>query len=128
LFGAFTSIPDAAQDTYPHLPVKWMTGIQFDSLARISLVHAPVLIAHSAGDAVIPFHHAVQLFAAANEPKRLLQLSAPYSDALGGHVNALYDHLQLIVPALIELTGAQLTLPPHSPSIARSLATMASGS
>lgn len=128
LFGAFTSIPDAAQDTYPHLPVKWLAGIQFDSLARIGLVHAPVLIAHSRGDTVIPFHHALQLFAAANEPKRLLQMSAPYSDALGGHVNALYDQLPLIVPVLVELTGVQLSLPPHSPSIARSIAATASGS
>jgi pimeloyl-ACP methyl ester carboxylesterase len=111
LFGAFTSVPDAAQDIYRHLPVKWLTGIQFDSLARIGHVHAPVLIAHSRGDAVIPFHHALQLFAAANEPKRLLPMSAPYSDDLGGHVNALYDHLEVLAAALTQLTGVRLVAP-----------------
>jgi hypothetical protein len=36
-------------------------------------------------------------------------LSAPYSDNLGGHINALYDHLDVVAAALTELTGAQLT-------------------
>jgi alpha-beta hydrolase superfamily lysophospholipase len=100
LFGAFTSIPDAAADTYPYLPVRALVSVQFDSLARIGTVHAPVVIAHSLGDRLIPYHHALALYAAANEPKRLLSLPPPYDDRLGGHVNALYDHLDLLVKAL----------------------------
>jgi len=110
LFGAFTSIPDAAQDTYPYLPVKWLAGIRFASIDLIHRVHVPVLIAHSAADTVIPFHHAQRLFAAANEPKRLLVLGGTYSDGLGGHVAALYDHGELLAPALSALMGQQLNL------------------
>jgi alpha-beta hydrolase superfamily lysophospholipase len=105
LFGAFTSIPDAAQDTYPYLPVKWIAGIRFASIDRIARVHVPVLIAHSAGDTVIPLHNAQRLFAAANEPKRLLVLDGAYSDGFGGHVAALYDHRELLAPALSALIG-----------------------
>jgi pimeloyl-ACP methyl ester carboxylesterase len=105
LFGAFTSIPDEAQDTYPHLPVKWIVGIDFASIDLIGQVHVPVLIAHSLADTVVPFHHAQRLFAAANEPKRLLVLDGAYTDGFGGHVDALYDQLGLLVPALSALIG-----------------------
>jgi pimeloyl-ACP methyl ester carboxylesterase len=110
LFGAFTSIPDAAQDTYPYLPVKWIAGIRFASIGRIARVHVPALITHSAGDTVIPFHHAQRLFAAANEPKRLLVLDGVYSEGFGGHIAALYEHRELLAPALSALIGPQLNL------------------
>jgi fermentation-respiration switch protein FrsA (DUF1100 family) len=70
----------------------------------------PVLIAHSATDTVIPFHHAQRLFAAANEPKRLLVLNGVYADGFGGHVAALYDHGELLGPALSAVMGRQLNL------------------
>jgi alpha-beta hydrolase superfamily lysophospholipase len=108
LFGAFTSIPDAAQDIYPSLPVRHLTSVKFDSIDRIGAVHAPVIIAHSPADTIILFHHGKELFAAAHDPKRFIELSGPYSDQFGGHVNALYDHLELLVPALEALTGAHL--------------------
>jgi alpha-beta hydrolase superfamily lysophospholipase len=100
LFGGFTSIPDAAQDTYPYLPVKWIASIRFASIDLMPGVHVPVLIAHSATDTLIPLHHAQRLFAAANEPKRLLVLHGAYTDGFGGHVAALYDHAELLMPAL----------------------------
>ncbi|HWW21752.1 MAG TPA: alpha/beta hydrolase, partial [Steroidobacteraceae bacterium] len=109
LFGAYASIPEVAQDTYPWLPVRWLVGIHFDSLDRIGSVRAPVLIAHSRQDALVAFHHAQELFAAAHEPRQLLELPGPYTDGLGGHVDSLYDHLDLIVPWLQKLTGASLT-------------------
>jgi hypothetical protein len=45
------------------------------------------------------------LFAAANEPKRFLVLDGAYTDGFGGHVDALYDQLGLLVPALSALIG-----------------------
>jgi pimeloyl-ACP methyl ester carboxylesterase len=110
LFGAFTSIPDAAQDTYPYLPVKWIASIRFASIDLMAKVHIPVLIAHSATDTLIPLRHAQRLFAAANEPKRLLVLDGVYTDGLGGHVAALYDHGELLLPALSALLGQRLDL------------------
>ncbi len=113
LFGAFTSIPDAAQDTYPYLPVKWIASIRFASIDLMPRVHVPVLIAHSATDTVIPLHHAQRLFAAANEPKRLLVLHGAYTDGLGGHVAALYDDPELLMAAL----GALIAKPQGSAAI-----------
>ena len=55
LFGAFTSIPDAAAYRYPYLPVRVAVGVQFNSLARIGDVHMPVVITHSRDDKLIPY-------------------------------------------------------------------------
>ena len=100
LFGAFTSIPDAAADTYPYLPVRWLVGIHFDSLKLLPSIHTPVVIAHSVGDTLIPFHHGQRLYAAAREPKHLLALKAVAADGFGGHIDALYDHLDQLIPML----------------------------
>jgi uncharacterized protein len=103
LFGAFTSIPDVAAATYPYLPVRWVAGIHMDSLRRIRNVHIPVIIAHSVHDTVVPFEEGARLYAAANSPKRFLALTGPSTDGLGGHVDALYDHLELLAPQLATL-------------------------
>jgi fermentation-respiration switch protein FrsA (DUF1100 family) len=103
LFGAFTSIADRAAELYPRLPVRWLVGVRFESLQRMSQVKSPVIIAHSLTDATIPYAHAERLFAAAPEPKRLLRLTMP--DGSSGHGNALYDRMDLLMPLLRELTG-----------------------
>ncbi len=106
LFGAFTSIPDAAADTYPYLPVRGLVGIQLDSRRRLPDVHVPVFIAHSRADLLVPFRHAERNFAAANEPKRLLPLEFPSADGFGGHVDGLYEHLDVLLPELRALGSA----------------------
>jgi fermentation-respiration switch protein FrsA (DUF1100 family) len=103
LFGAFTSIADAAADRYPYLPVRLAVSIQFDSLARIGSVHLPVVIAHSREDTLIPYSHALKLFAAANEPKHLITFDIPTDDGFGGHVEALFQHMDVLRSALVEL-------------------------
>jgi fermentation-respiration switch protein FrsA (DUF1100 family) len=114
LFGAFTSIPDAAAYRYPYLPVRMVVGVQFNSLARIGDVHMPVVIAHSRDDKLIPYSHALTLLAAANEPKHLITFDAASTDGFGGHVDALYDHVDILkatlatlIPALGERSVAQ---------------------
>jgi len=103
LFGAFTSIPDAAAERYPYLPVRLVVGVQFNSLARIGDVHMPVVIAHSRGDTLVPYSHALKLFAAANEPKHLITFDSPTSDGFGGHVDDLYEHVGILRSALAGL-------------------------
>lgn len=102
LFGAFTSIPDAAAATYPYLPVRWVAGIYMNSLQRIHNVHIPVIIAHSTHDTVIPYQEGVRLYAAANSPKRFLALTS------GGHGDALYDQLGLLIPQLAAAANIRL--------------------
>lgn len=103
LFGAFTSIPDAAADKYPLLPVRYVASVHFDSLARMPEVHMPVFITHSRADTLIPYSHALRLYAAANEPKRLLTFDSPADDGFGGHVDALFAHVDLLKSALADL-------------------------
>jgi hypothetical protein len=103
LFGAFTSIPDAAADRYPYLPVRLAVAIQFNSLARIRDVHMPVVIAHSRADALIPYSHALKLYDAANNPKRLITFDTPSNDGFGGHVDALFEHVNALQAALTEV-------------------------
>lgn len=100
LFGAFTSIPDAAVERYPLLPVRQMAHVRFDSLSRIGQVRVPVIIAHSPTDRVISFSNAERLFAAAPEPKRFLRLDIPGADAYGGHVDSLFVRPELLRDAL----------------------------
>jgi hypothetical protein len=100
LFGAFTSIPDAAADRYPLLPVRYAASVQFNSLARIHQVHMPVVITHTPTDTLVPYTHALRLFEAANEPKRLLTLDFPSDDGFGGHVDTLFEHLDELKAAL----------------------------
>jgi fermentation-respiration switch protein FrsA (DUF1100 family) len=76
------------------------------SLQRIGSVHVPVVIAHSVHDAVVPFQQGRRLYAAANEPKRLLMLNPPSTDRLGGHVDALYDDLNDFEPQLVRFIDA----------------------
>jgi uncharacterized protein len=106
LFGAFTSLPDAAAATYPYLPVRWLVRVQFNSLKLMPALHTPVLIAHTTDDTLIPIQEGERLYAAANEPKRLLILNGPFTDGFGGHVDGLYDRLDLLAPELAGLVGA----------------------
>ena len=106
LFGAFTSIPDAAADRYPYLPVRLAVAIEFNSLARIGNVHTPIVIAHSRADTLIPYSHALKLFAAANEPKRLITFDSATDDGFGGHVDALYEHVGVLRSALAGLVSS----------------------
>lgn len=111
LFGAFTSIPDAAAARYPLLPVRWVAGIHMDSLQRIRRVHIPVIIVHSRQDSVIPFAEGERLYQAANPLKRFVPLTDLFADGFGGHVNGLYDHLQLLLPPLSALLHIRFGVP-----------------
>lgn len=103
VFGAFTSIPDVAAATYPYIPVRWVASIYMDSLKRIPDVHVPVIVVHSVHDTLVPYQEGMRLYAAANQPKRFLSLDNPSTDGFGGHVDGLYDHMDLLAPQLASL-------------------------
>ena len=72
-------------------------------------VPMPVVIAHSRADTLIPYSHALKLFAAANGPKHLITFDSPSGDGFGGHVDALYEHVGVLRSAL---AGLVLLMPP----------------
>ena len=76
----FTSVPDFAQQLYPYLPARWLARIRYDTRESLRSVAAPVLIAHSPEDEIIPFEQGRALFAAANPPKLFLELAGGHND------------------------------------------------
>ncbi|MFZ2301071.1 MAG: alpha/beta hydrolase [Gallionella sp.] len=76
----FTSVPELARHFYPYLPVQWLARIRYDTEKNLRAVTAPVLIAHSPDDEIVPFEHGRALFAAANPPKRFLELAGGHND------------------------------------------------
>lgn len=78
LESTFSSITDIGKETYPFLPVKWLTRIQYNSKEHIKTINSPVLIIHSQHDEIIPFEHGQLLFNLAKEPKEFHEIQ-------GGH-------------------------------------------
>jgi fermentation-respiration switch protein FrsA (DUF1100 family) len=80
LASTFTSVPDLGAEVYPFLPVRLISRISYDNRENLRAVRAPVLIAHSPEDDIIPFAHGRRLFEAANEPKAFLELAGGHND------------------------------------------------
>jgi len=76
----FTSVPDMAAKLYPWLPVRLLARIRYDARAHVAAAHAPVLVAHSPGDEVVPYAHGRALYEAAPEPKAFLELRGGHND------------------------------------------------
>jgi fermentation-respiration switch protein FrsA (DUF1100 family) len=80
LASTFSSVPDLGAEVYPFLPVRLISRIDYDNRANLRAVRAPVLIAHSREDDIIPYAHGRALFEAANEPKQFLDLAGGHND------------------------------------------------
>lgn len=66
----YTSMTALARYHYPWIFLPpWD---KYDSLARITSIHTPLLILHGEEDDIVPYSHGVTLFNKANEPKRFL--------------------------------------------------------
>jgi fermentation-respiration switch protein FrsA (DUF1100 family) len=74
LVAAFTSFPDMAAKQIPWMPGRWLVHNGFDNLRKIGSCTAPVFIAHSPDDQLIPFSQGQRLFEAARGPKRFFPM------------------------------------------------------
>jgi len=83
LQSTFTSMTDLGAEIFPWLPVRLISTIKYNTRAKLPKLRLPVLIFHSRRDDLIPFHHAEENFAAANEPKFLRETSGGHNDPLG---------------------------------------------
>jgi fermentation-respiration switch protein FrsA (DUF1100 family) len=77
---SFTSAQDMAAELYPFLPTRLLTRLHYDTLKNIQAVRSPVLIVHSRDDEIIPFQQGRKLFAAAQEPKRFLEIRGKHNE------------------------------------------------
>jgi alpha-beta hydrolase superfamily lysophospholipase len=64
----FTSIPDVARHTHPHVPIWWFIRHRFESVRKMPRVICPMVIGHSTGDRLIPYEMSDRLAAAAGGP------------------------------------------------------------
>ena len=84
LESTFTSLPDIGARAYPWLPIRWLSRFSFPSQQRIANLDAPVLVAHSLADELIPFAHGQTLYNAARAPKQFFTMR-------GGHASGYVD-------------------------------------
>jgi hypothetical protein len=80
LLSTFTSVPDLGAQVYWFLPVRLLSRIRYDNRENLKHISAPVFIAHSRDDDIVPYVHGKKLFEAANAPKAFLEMSGGHND------------------------------------------------
>jgi len=76
----FTNVSEMAEHHYPWLPLRWLARSRFDTLAAVSRVHIPLLLISAEDDQIVPAGMAERILAAANAPKRHIQLPGGHND------------------------------------------------
>ncbi len=71
---AFTSYSAIGQKFFPYMPVKLFARFDYPTIDYVSKVTCPVLVIHSKNDEVIPFELGLEIYDAANEPKRFVEI------------------------------------------------------
>jgi fermentation-respiration switch protein FrsA (DUF1100 family) len=80
LLSTFTSATDLGAQVYWFLPVRWLSRLDYDSARNLRQIKAPVFIAHSRNDDVIPFSHGRTLYELAAEPKVFLEMQGAHNE------------------------------------------------
>ena len=113
LASTFTSIPDLGSEIYRFIPVRLLSRFEYNTREALSRVDAPVLIAHSARDDIIPYTHGKSLYEAAREPKQFLELAGGHNDGFiftrDEWVKALGEFLERVESKSINAKDAKLT-------------------
>lgn len=80
LLSTFTSVNDLGAEVYWFLPVRLLSRFGYDNLENLKRISAPVFIAHSRDDEIVPHAHGRKLFQAAREPKMFLEMSGGHNE------------------------------------------------
>ena len=78
---SFTSVPDIAGEYYPWLPVRWLSRLRHPTKDFVREANSPVLVIHSRDDEIVSFRHGEAIYAAASEPRDLLEIRGTHNDA-----------------------------------------------
>ncbi len=100
LESTFTSIPEMAKKVYPFLPVKRVVRFNYPTRKFLPEISCPLLIIHSTEDELVPYHFGRELFDAAREPKRFLQIRGGHNE---GHLVSGFDYVQGVKGFISEL-------------------------
>lgn len=79
LESTFSSARDFAAHAFPLLSKVLWVRYDFNSVARLSQVNAPVLVLHSPSDDIVPYHLGEKVYAAAREPKKFVALRGDHN-------------------------------------------------
>jgi uncharacterized protein len=104
LESGFSSASSLADSAVPWLP-RWLHVLgrnRFESAEKLSRARVPVLITHGEPDAIIPLSEGRKLFAAANEPKRLLIVPGAGHNVFGSAGTAYLDQLDEFIRSATE--------------------------
>lgn len=77
---AFTSYVDIGKKFYPYMPVKWFARYSYQTIDCIKNVNCPVMVVHSSSDDLVPFEFGQELYQAANEPKKFVEICGGHND------------------------------------------------
>jgi hypothetical protein len=102
LESTFTSIADVGAASYPFLPVRLLSRLQYNTLKRMPDIDCPVLIVHSPEDRLIPYAHGRRLFEAAQEPKEFLTIKGGHNDGFIISAQAYEAKLEEFIRAYVE--------------------------
>lgn len=76
----FTSYADIGKKFYPYMPVRWFASFIYRTIDYIKDVHCPLMLIYSRNDEVIPFDFGLELYEAANEPKKFVEIFGSHND------------------------------------------------
>lgn len=98
LVSPFPSVIAVVRYLYGGLPVHYLVQARFDTIARLSHIHKPVLVLHGDRDSVIPLELGKTVFTAANEPKTFVVIPrADHNDIYSVGGRAFYDAIDAFV-------------------------------
>ena len=103
----FSSGMDMGKQLYPVLPVRLITRIDYPVKEYVTRIQAPVLVAHSRQDEIIPFSMGETIFNEALEPKSFLEME-------GDHNAGFWISRETYVPALHEFLTLALWRDPEA--------------
>ncbi|MFL9812067.1 alpha/beta hydrolase [Stutzerimonas sp. VN223-3] len=94
----FTNLADIATEVADTpWPIRWLVSQKFDSIDKIDQVGMPLLVVHGTADRYVPARFSEELYAAAQQPKRLLLIEG------GSHNNSMRVGRQAYRNALDDL-------------------------
>ena len=103
LESTLSSARDFAREAFPLLSHMILVRYDFNTTQRLREVNSPVLVLHSPDDEIMPYALGEQVFQAAREPKRFVQLRGDHNSGFllsqPQYEQALSDFLATLSPA-----------------------------
>lgn len=78
--GCASSMRELGEHYLPHWLVRWRLRTPLDSLSTIAQCRCPVVVVHAREDRLVPLELAHRVFAAAHEPKRMIEIPGDHFD------------------------------------------------